>query len=112
MQPSTRLHAVEPRSHRPAGPSRQRARLAHAEPVAALQLQVRADVRGQRPDDPLELCRGPRGQQVPLVGGDLLRVGGVVVVLLGELELARREAVERPDQQLATDLRELRREAS
>ena len=65
---------------------------ADAEPLAAVQLQVGADVRVERPHRPLQLDRRPGRVEAALGGGDLLGVGGQRVVLVGELELARRRA--------------------
>ena len=55
---------------------------------------------------------GRAGVEAALGGGDLLGVGGQRLVLLGELELARRAQVERPDDQLAAELGEAGRRAS
>ena len=54
---------------------------------------------------------GRAGIEPPLGGGDLLRVGGRAIVLLGELELARARSVERPDEQLAAERSRAARES-
>ena len=64
----------------------------------------------ERPHRQLELARRPGGVEAPLLRGDLLRVGRLGVVLIGELEGARRALVERPDDQLAAELGEAARE--
>jgi hypothetical protein len=79
---------------------------AHTEAIAALELEVGADVRSQRTDDPLELRRRTRRLQVALLRRELLRVGCLRVILVGELEAAFGKQVEGADQQQAAELGE------
>ena len=65
-----------------------------------------ADVRRERAHDPLELDRRPRRIELAVLGRDLVRVRGVRLVLRG----AGRRLVERPDEQLAAELLQARRE--
>jgi hypothetical protein len=69
-------------------------------------------VRGQGPHPGLQLAGRARGVEAALGRVDLLGVGGVPLVLLGELEALRGEQIEGLDQKLAAQLRQPRGEGA
>ena len=84
-----------------------RARPQHAQPTSARDLQVGADLGRQRADDAGQLDGGARGVEAALGRRDLLGVGRPLLALLFELQPAFGAQVQGPDQQLATERRQL-----
>src|SRR5215203_1597183 len=74
---------------------------ANSEPSPVAELQVGTDMRGQPADDALELDRRAGRVEMALLGGDLLRVCGVRIVLLGERKVTGSTSIEGAHQKLS-----------
>ena len=108
-QPEHRSRPVKRESSPAGGPlSSARSGLADPEPASVLELQVRADVRRQRPDDALELIGRFARIELAVLGPDLLRVGRERVILRRALG----PAVKHAHQQLGAAALQPRREAA
>ena len=82
----------------------------HPKPLAAVELQVGADMWVERPHGALELGGGAGGIKATLLRFDLLRVGRLRLVLLGELEIAGLPKIESAHEDLTRQLSQPGRE--